>query len=793
MKYRNISLFVVTCILITVITITAATGAKAQFFNGNLATSTNTLYLNFNLVNTGTDPIPLSNVKMRYYFTNDGTQANSFACDWASAGSSNITGTFVTITAVTGSDRYIEVGFGNSAGTLAAGASTEAKIRVWKSDWSNFDQSNDYSFNATNTSYVDWSKVPVYISDTLCWGTPAGGTVTTPTPVSSGIITPTPPQTPTSVQTPTPTVTMPVSTPIPGSSRQMENLDRGLTAVKVSNGVYVGWRMLGTDSSSVSFNIYRDGTKITSSPITNSTNYLDTAGTNSSSYYIRPVINGAEQQQSESAGVWSQNYLSIPLQIPAGGTTPDGVAYTYSANDCSVGDLDGDRQYEIVVKWDPSNSKDNSQSGYTGNVYLDAYKLNGTRLWRIDLGRNIRAGAHYTQFMVYDLDGDGKAEVACKTADGTVDGRGTVIGSSSADYRNSSGYILSGPEYLTIFNGQTGAALTTVNYEPARGTVSSWGDSYGNRVDRFLACIAYLDGTRPSLVMCRGYYTRTVLVAWDWRNGSLTKRWTFDSNNGYSSYAGQGNHNLSVADVDADGKDEIIYGACCINDNGTGLWNSGLGHGDAMHVFDINPNRSGLEVWGIHEGTGTPGSALLDAGTGAVIWKTANADVGRGVAADLTASYAGAECWGGTSGLRTCTDGSAGSSPSSSNHLIWWDGDELRELLDGTSITKYGGGTLLSASGCASNNSTKSNPALTADILGDWREEAIWRTSDSSALRIYTTTTVTSRRIFTLMHDSQYRVSVAWQNVAYNQPPHTGFRLGDGMSQPAQPNIYLAP
>ncbi len=238
------------------------------------------------------------------------------------------------------------------------------------------------------------------------------------------------------------------------------------------------------------------------------------------------MLNGVEQANSASftlpANAATQQYLQIPLQIPAGGTTPSGEAYTYTANDLSIGDLDGDGEYEYVLKWDPSNAKDNSQSGYTGNVYLDAYELNGTPLWRIDLGRNIRAGAHYTQFIVYDLDGDGRAEMAVKTADGTRSGTGQVIGSSSADYRNSSGYVLSGPEFLTIFNGQNGAILATTNYVPARGDVGSWGDTYGNRVDRFLAGVAYLDGQRPSLIMSRGYYTRAVIAAWDWRNGALT-------------------------------------------------------------------------------------------------------------------------------------------------------------------------------------------------------------------------------------------------------------------------------
>jgi len=444
-----------------------------------------------------------------------------------------------------------------------------------------------------------------------------------------------------------------------------------------------------------------------------------------------------------------------------------------------------------VLKWEPNNAKDNSQSGYTDNVYLDAYKLNGTRLWRIDLGRNIRAGAHYTQFMVYDLDGDGKAEVACKTADGTRDGKGNVIGNPNADYRNSSGYILSGPEYLTVFDGQTGAAITTVDYDPPRGNVSSWGDNYGNRVDRFLACIAYLDGQRPSLVMCRGYYTRSVLVAWDFRNGRLTKRWVFDGNN-YSGYNGQGNHNLSVADVDGDGRDEIIYGACTIDDNGRGLYTSGLGHGDALHVGDLNPNRPGLEIWSCFESSG--GAALRDARTGEVLFRWhRSSDTGRACAADITASSPGAELWAAGSPLFSCTGQNIGTAPSQINFAIWWDGDELRELLDGITISKYGVGTLFTATGCASNNGTKSTPCLQADLLGDWREEVIFRTSDNRYLRIYTTTATTNRRIYTLMHDPVYRLGIAWQNVAYNQPPHTSFFIGAGMAEPPKPNIYLVP
>lgn len=584
------------------------------------------------------------------------------------------------------------------------------------------------------------------------------------------------------------------------AARYMEKLDRGVVAVRSGTSNYIGWRLFGTDPADIAFNVYRDSVKINGSPITNSTNYVDSGGSVSSTYSIVPVLGGVEQPGTEPMGVWSQQYLTIPLQVPAGGTTPDDVSYSYSPNDCSVGDLDGDGEYEIVLKWDPSNSKDNSQSGYTGNVYLDAYKLNGSFLWRIDLGINIRAGAHYTQFIVYDLDSDGRAEVACRTAPYTKDGVGNYVllpGDTLTDYRNGSGYILTGPEYLTVFDGLTGAEVDTVPYVVPRGIVSSWGDSYGNRVDRFLACVAYLDSQRPSLVMCRGYYTRATLTAWDFQNGHLTQRWLFDSDNGYPEYEGQGNHNLSVGDADGDGFDEIMYGACAIDHDGTGMYSTGYGHGDAMHFSDLNPNRPGLEVFTIHEGPDDtsepiPRATFRDAETGEIIVEYSGTnDVGRGVSADIDAGYPGAECWG-FGGLRSCTgEVISSSSPSSTNFVVWWDSDLLRELLNSNVITKHGGSTLLTASGCTSNNGTKSTPCLSADILGDWREEVIWRTDDNSSLRVYTTTNVTSHRIYTLMHDPQYRLAIAWQNVAYNQPPHPGFFMGDGMADPPVPDIEL--
>lgn len=595
---------------------------------------------------------------------------------------------------------------------------------------------------------------------------------------------------------------------------QMENLGRGVVAVRTGgSSVYVGWRLLGLDPSSIGFNVYRGSTKVNSAVVTSSTNLVDTGADLSvaNTYTVRPVINGVEQAASAGftlpANVPTQQYLRVPLQVPAGGTIDieSTNSYTYNVSDCSVGDLDGDGEYEIIVKWDPSNSKDNAQDGYTGNVLIDAYKLNGQRLWRIDLGRNIRAGAHYTQFMVYDFDGDGKAEMMCKTADGTRDGTGVVIGNANADFRVKTGRIgrvLSGPEFITVFNGMTGKAMATANYTPARGVVGDWGDTYGNRVDRFTACVAYLDGTHPSAVFGRGYYTRLVRSAWDWRNGQLTQRWIFDSDNGATNYEGQGNHQLSVGDVDGDGKDEVCNGASAINDNGTGLYANGLGHGDALHMTVLDPSLGGQQVWQCHEDPGSYGNfgeEFRDAKTGKALWgfTGTGGDIGRCGAGDVDPSHPGAEVWGPRGGLFTNKGVLINSKTPPVNFMVWWDADLLREGLDGTTISKWNPGTstndvLLQPSGVSSNNSTKSNPCLSADILGDWREEVIWRESDNSALRIYTTTAVTTNRLYTLMHDHQYRVAIAWQNCAYNQPPWPSFFLGSGMApQPAANITYV--
>lgn len=571
-----------------------------------------------------------------------------------------------------------------------------------------------------------------------------------------------------------------VCVPWSHAARYMENLDRGLVRVHQNTGNFLAWRMLGTDPTGIGFNIYRGGTRLNTNPITDSTNYFDRGGAAGSNYAVRPVIGGVEQAPSRPSLNLSGNYLQIPLK-----TQPGNVP-----NDASVGDLDGDGIYEIILKQEMT-PRDNSQSGATGETKLEAYKLDGTFMWRINLGRNIREGAHYTPFLVYDFDSDGRAEVACRTADGTIDGVGNYIGDRYANHRNSNGYVLSGPEYLTVFDGRTGAEINTTNYLPERGSVSSWGDNYGNRVDRFLAAVAYLDGVSPSLVMCRGYYTRMVLVAWDFADGRLSHRWTFDTNNGYRSFEGAGNHQLAVGDVDNDGRDEIMYGSVAVDDDGKGMYNIGFKHGDALHFSDLDPSRPGLEVFQIHETDATPGASFRNARTGQVYWRTGNRDVGRGVCADISAGSPGTECWGFGALYSAAGRQISSSQPSSTNHVVWWDGDLSRELLNDISIAKYGGGTLLSAGGCASDNGTKANPSLQADIFGDWREEVIWRTSDNRYLRIYTTTDITSHRFYTLMHDPIYRLSIAWQNVGYNQPPHVGFFLGNGMGAAPRPDIEL--
>lgn len=708
---------------------------------------------------------------------------------------------------------------------------------------------------------------------------------------------------------------------LPASAHSSPDEHRGLVAATTPGGVHLSWRLLGREAtgatatglSGPAFAVYRNGKRIATA--TDTTTYVDTDAKPGARYQVSPVRHGVPLGRSKSVTAWATSYHDLPLRKPADGVTPAGERYTYSANDVSVGDVDGDGQYEYVVKWDPSNSKDVSQVGYTGPVFLDTYRLDGTFLHRIDLGVNIRAGAHYTQFLVYDFDGDGRAELMTKTAPGARDGRGRHITmpredvragySHSDDYRLSpegyrdhligvfrgwdkhpevvsgrwpatleqafgleprysyplstedaaaladhfidvyapsrsannklrqfAGFIIDGPEYLTVFDGATGRELQTVRYEPGRTDDGlMWGDyampriEPGNRVDRFLSGVAYLDGKRPSAIFARGYYTRSTVATYDWDGRRLRKRWLVDSgwvpmtnpfrdtphlrdgtNPSHAKLTTQGSHSLSVADVDGDGKQEIIYGGATLDDNGALLYSSvgvlppgsvdpgaavRVGHGDALHVTDIDPNRSGLEIYMVHEGAryAPYGYALRDARTGATIYGAySGMDTGRGMVGDVRPDVPGLETWSSmpsgsdSSGLWSADGRRLEARSPGTNMSIRWAGDLTTQIVNGAqdvtpTIDDWRRGTLLTASGTRANNGTKGNPSLVADVFGDWREELVMRTQDSTALRFYLSTEPTRHKMYTLMHDRQYRVEVARQQTTYNQPSYPSFYL----------------
>ena len=614
-----------------------------------------------------------------------------------------------------------------------------------------------------------------------------------------------------------------------------ERLDRGVVAIRDRQKVIVSWRLLKTDDPNQTFDVYCNGQKLSASK-TGGTFYVDESPLSGDVVY--EVRGGSKNGSYTLKADAPEGYIPIPIEKPADGVTPSGQPYFYIANDASVGDVDGDGQYEIILKWDPSNAHDNAHDGFTGPTLFDCYRLDGKRLWRIDMGRNIRSGAHYVPFMVYDFDGDGKAELMVRTSDGTTDGLGNVIGDATADYRHGvmeaqarqaegqmspqeerpfnrreewarynngkrpmTGRILTGNEYITVFDGLTGRALDTKPYIPERGNLNDWGDEYANRSDRFLAGVAYLDGIHASGIFCRGYYTRSVIAAWDWDGHELKTHWVFDTNDPeWTNYAGQGNHNLRVADVDGDGCDEITYGSMAIDHDGRGLYNTGMGHGDALHLMVFDPSSDRLQVWDCHENR-RDGSDFRDAATGKVIFQIpSTSDVGRCMAADIDPTNPGLEMWSSDShGIRNIKgeviySAQDPSDPQHQQHLrlngrplsvnfgIWWDGDLLRELLDHETVSKYDWEnhqimTVQRFDG-QFNNGTKSNPCLSADILGDWREEVLIRNRESTELRLYVSTIPTNHRIPCLMEDIPYRLSVASENTGYNQPPEPGFYLG---------------
>lgn len=615
-----------------------------------------------------------------------------------------------------------------------------------------------------------------------------------------------------------------------------EKLNRGAVIMLDGRTPYLSWRAFNSDAEGLYFDVYRDGKKINKTPITETSDYRDSGGKMTQEYTIKAMV-GDEVVEEFSPLKWAPA-KEIALSLPAAGKTPGGEEYTYEPNDCSVGDVDGDGELELFMKWYPTNAKDNSQSGYTGNTIIDCYKLDGTLIWRVDLGMNIRSGAHYTQFMVYDFDGDGKAEMICKTAPGSLDGAGNYVNaaatdeeiknaSNTKDWRTSAGRVDGGQEWLTVFDGETGKALHTIFYNPNRNTTVggeaagtfNWDDrsgkndkgNYGNRGERYLACVAHLGGfdQRPSAVMCRGYYTYAFLWAVDFDGKELSTRWlnssktktqytVTDGDGNVQTYTaapatrgqgsqtayGNGNHNLTVGDVDGDGKDEIIWGSCAVDDDGKMLYATGYGHGDAIHLGKMIPEREGMQVYQVHEGA-PYGWDIHDAATGEILFSgTANGDTGRGIAADIIADNPGYEMWCSASRApRSASTGKAISSQQPSmNFRVYWDGDLQDELLDGNSVTKFADGKISGLATLAGNscNSTKKTPCLSADILGDWREEVIlWNGSNPANIYINSTTLPSEHRVPCLLEDHTYRMAVCWQNTAYNQPPHLGYHLPD--------------
>lgn len=402
-------------------------------------------------------------------------------------------------------------------------------------------------------------------------------------------------------------------------TRQMENLDRGVVAVKTDEGVFVSWRRLATEPADTKFTLYRNDQVVAEDAITN---FVDKGAGLSDTYTVV-----ADGKMSESVKVLEDQYIEIPLHdtpdyMGAAVTSREGVYYPgYTPGDASYGDLDGDGKYEIVMLWNPDDAKDAASGGQTGKVYVDAYKLDGTFMWRIDMGYNIRAGQHDTMLCIADFDSDGASEIILRTADGTKDAAGNVVGDASKGetYESSwaaqnGGKNLLGPLYVTAFDGD-GTIIDTTDYVPnndgTMNTCYSFGDDFGNRSERYNATIANIHGTYPSAVLTRGYYYgknisnpngRTGAMAVSLRNGKLTTDWTFDTaNSGFNQYIGQGNHQIEAGDVDGDGKDEILYGALTWDDDGSILWCTFQEHGDAMHLGDFDPTKEGLEFVKVYE------------------------------------------------------------------------------------------------------------------------------------------------------------------------------------------------
>ena len=558
---------------------------------------------------------------------------------------------------------------------------------------------------------------------------------------------------------------------------------RGIVAAVSGDGVYVGWRLKATDPTDLAFNVYRDNTLLNPSPIMDSTNWLDLDGSAGSSYHVSPVLDGKEQGQSEATTALATNYISIPLQNPTG----------KQGRLVGTGDLDGDCDFDFVVKvgnhdFDVTQYDQDSE----GETFtLEAYDNEGAFLWRRDLGPNIRPGVWHSPMAVFDLDGDGRAEVVLKAGeiDESLGGDGDLNGDGITDYADDLGNVPvhehPDTEFLEVWDGETGQTRARTAWID----VGPWG-SDGNRYNRNMMAPAYLggDGENPSIVITRGGNSRNEIHAYDLVDDELVSRWTWSIANGGGNYG----HNLRTGDIDDDGRDEFLFFSRALDHDGTEMWNTNEAHGDRFHLTDIDPARPGLEIFYIQEfgGTYVHPVHVRDAASGALVWGPEGdwGDVGRGLCANVDPTP-GVECWASAGDLYSATGQSLGPRPNTPNMAIWWDADLQRELIDQNRITKVGGGTLLTADGCGWG--TRNIPMGYGDVLGDWREEAWWLCDDNTELRIYLTTDVASTRLYALMQDPIYRTSIGAMMMGYVQASQVGFYLGEDMPPPPTPYVSI--
>lgn len=591
------------------------------------------------------------------------------------------------------------------------------------------------------------------------------------------------------------------------AQRFTDKLDRGLVAVKTTKGVYCSWRIQADEYYDVKYNLYRDGTKVNAEPLDVS-NFTDTSGSESSQYTVKAVLNGVEQQASKAATVFKSNYKEIKIKHDAS------LKATYEPNDACCADVDGDGEVEILMKF---NNKEEGEQLYPKNgptingvatkeySMLACLKQDGTVLWWVNCGPNMGDFQNNEQNIVgYDWDMDGKAEVVMRLEEGSTvhmaDGTTYTIGangkngSSWTNYREPKGsgsvewFTHYGKEFLWYCEGATGKPYQCIEFPLKRledgetDLKAAWGDGYGHRSSKYFFGAPYLDGKHPSIFLGRGIYTRHKFIAYDVdpKTHDLKVRWKWTNNQPGSPWYGQGYHNYIVADVDWDGRDEIVWGSMVIDDNGMGLSTTGLGHGDAQHIGDFNPYIHGQEMFACNEDN--PSNNYRDATTSKIYYrKTDTNDDGRCLAGNFYNDFPGAVGHSAhDTPISTVTNDhvSTNTNGLSMNFRIYWDGDLLEECFNNTEVTKPGVGTIATFLGAYSNNGTKATPCYQGDIFGDWREEVIERTADNN-IRIYTTNEPIKWRNYSLWYDHQYRNGMVWQPCGYNQPPHVSYFLGE--------------